>query len=211
MKLKLLYNENIFKSNMMVARKFYQYSFNKKIILDVGCGVGDVSKGFCKTNEVHGIDISIKNLRIAEQRDIITKKCNIEDKFPYKSDIFDIVICSEVIEHLFDPENTIRESYRVLKKGGMVLLSTPNFYSFINRIKILSGRHRGIELPDYAARQHIRFYSQTGLKELLCNAGFKIIKQEGIGFHPLKPSRKLEFIEHKFKTLCDNIFIEAIK
>ncbi|HLC67808.1 MAG TPA: methyltransferase domain-containing protein [archaeon] len=213
MKLEQLYDSNIFESNKIIGRKFYNKinGLKGKRILEVGCGTGDICKDLTKDNEVHGIDLSSKSLKAAKSRGVITKMYNIENGLPYKSAHFDILICSELVEHLFDPEHVIKEANRVLKKGGLLLLSTPNFYSTINRLKILKGRHRGIELPNYAAQQHIRFYSHASIREMLVRNNFAVANQEGIGFHPMKNERLLKFFEKRLKTFCDGIFVEAVK
>ena len=92
-----------------------------------------------------------------------------------------------------------------------MLLSTPNFYSLINRLLIITGHHKGIELPDITAKEHIRFYSHHGLRRMLEANGFNVVRHEGIGFHPLKDGKILRFIERNFKTMCDGIFIDAVK
>jgi 2-polyprenyl-3-methyl-5-hydroxy-6-metoxy-1,4-benzoquinol methylase len=59
---------------------------------------------------------------------------------PFEDKYFDIVIFTEVFEHLFAPPTEImKESLRVLCRGGKLIFSTPNFATLLNRIKLLIG------------------------------------------------------------------------
>ncbi|MEM3829693.1 MAG: class I SAM-dependent methyltransferase, partial [Conexivisphaerales archaeon] len=72
-------------------------------ILDVGCGDGSLLKPFCKDYECYGVDISEAKLKLARSRGIRTFCVNLEvDKLPFPNEYFDLVVCSETIEHLYD-------------------------------------------------------------------------------------------------------------
>lgn len=102
---------------------------NANLILDVGCGSGWVAKEFLKKNKkVISLDISKKNPSIVKQ---LYQSQNhfplVADSFklPLNSDSVDCVIASEIIEHVIDPKEFLRELFRVAKKGGKVVISTP--------------------------------------------------------------------------------------
>ena len=67
-----------------------------------------------------------------------TNDLNI-DKFIFADDTFDLVILGEVIEHLYDPDVLLRECNRILKKNGVLLITTPNLTSWYNRILLFFG------------------------------------------------------------------------
>jgi ubiquinone/menaquinone biosynthesis C-methylase UbiE len=93
-------------------------------ILDVGCGTGNHMNMFNKLGyDIHGIDIR-------ESGNKKTKRCNIEyDKFPYKDNSFDYIFSKSVIEHIHRPDNFLQECKRVLKKGGILVIMTPEWKS----------------------------------------------------------------------------------
>lgn len=102
---------------------------NVNLILDVGCGSGWVAKEFLKKNiKVISLDISKKNPSIVKK---LYQSQNhfplVADSFklPFQSDSVDCAIASEIIEHIIEPKEFLRELFRVVKKGGKVLISTP--------------------------------------------------------------------------------------
>ncbi|GEM_PF-3452729 len=77
-------------------------------------------------------DIEIPNPMTNKNYKITSWTCNAEkDTFPFKDNTFDVVICTEVLEHLlYSPPHVLKESRRVLKENGLLLLSTVNSLHF---------------------------------------------------------------------------------
>lgn len=107
----------------LIASTFVK-NVDGKSALDIGCREGAQSKWLeRKGYKVISIDI--------ERR---YAKCIIVDankKLPFKDDFFDLIWCSEVIEHLDSPTFSISEFRRVLKPGGEIVATTPNSYCWI--------------------------------------------------------------------------------
>jgi ubiquinone/menaquinone biosynthesis C-methylase UbiE len=116
------------------------YDFAKKyvkgkIVLDDGCGTGYGSAFLLKAKplKVIGIDVSVDAIIYAIQRYrcpqlsfLVADGCQLP--FPDKS--FDVVISSQVIEHVDDDEAYLREVVRILKDDGFFMVSTPNKQTF---------------------------------------------------------------------------------
>jgi 2-polyprenyl-3-methyl-5-hydroxy-6-metoxy-1,4-benzoquinol methylase len=119
----------------------YFYFFNKTIsekyfpdrkvkILEIGIGSGVQSRilknlGYEK---LYGIDLDDEYKTFLQQEGIDFKKCDLEkEKIPYGNNMFDIVICSHVIEHVWNYDNLLSETNRVLKPSGIAFIETPNF------------------------------------------------------------------------------------
>jgi len=100
-------------------------------ILEFGTGNGELFEELEKRDfNVTGIDIDIKeHLR---KKNII--KHDLNNKLPFKNNTFDVVVGLEVLEHLFNPYETMKEIKRVLKKGGCAVISMPNSASLFSRI-----------------------------------------------------------------------------
>jgi SAM-dependent methyltransferase len=98
--------------------------------LDIGCRDGYWSKQLQSKNyRVTSVDI--------EPRYENASQLDADKPLPYDDGKFDIVWCSEVIEHLKDPALAIQEMQRVTKTGGRILLTTPNSYFLLMRLVYL--------------------------------------------------------------------------
>lgn len=158
-------------------------SHNK--VLDVGCGTGFLSLLMKnQDNDVYGIDISEVALRKAELKGIKVKREDVENTLPFDDNIFDIVICSEVIEHLFNPMYLLEEIRRVLKPDGYIVLSTPNVAYFLRRIALLFGKFpeevKWARTSNTNEWEHIRFFTFTSLIRVIESTGFSLIEIKGI-------------------------------
>jgi SAM-dependent methyltransferase len=100
-----------------------------KSVLDVGCGRAWVAASLCpKGISVCSMDISPKNVEKALSRYPFpnhTGKVGDAFRLPFDDESFDCVIASEVIEHVPNPEAFVHSLFRVVKKGGVLILSTP--------------------------------------------------------------------------------------
>jgi ubiquinone/menaquinone biosynthesis C-methylase UbiE len=96
-------------------------------LLEVGCGRGEHLIHFKNMGlDVHGVDVSPESVKY--QPDIQIKIENIEKNgIPYDDNYFEIVYSKSFIEHLYYPENYIKEAYRVLKNGGLFLTLVPDW------------------------------------------------------------------------------------
>lgn len=118
---------------------------------------------------------------------------------PLNDETADLVTAMEVIEHLINPDNMMKEVRRVLRPGGYFLLITPNLASWVNRIIFLLGHQPynaevstvetfGVPLKLWKPSGHIRPFTLRVLKEMLAFYGFRIIDVKGSG--DINPSNK---------------------
>ncbi|MBI3234617.1 MAG: methyltransferase domain-containing protein [Bacteroidetes bacterium] len=96
-------------------------------ILDFGCGDGRFSSMLGFIGKTDGVDLSVEAVAISNQRfphvNYISGDVNTIQLNP---DYYDIIISQEVIEHLEDQETYIKQCAKFLKKGGILILTTPN-------------------------------------------------------------------------------------
>ena len=103
--------------------------------------------------------------------------CDLDKIFPFKDETFDYVVAVEVIEHLENPWNFLREINRVLKKGGKLCLTTPNIHSIHQRIFFLFSKpFYFFSEEDFRGNKHITPILYWNLKRMLDVSGFKIEK-----------------------------------
>lgn len=104
-------------------------------VLDVPTGTGVLADRLRKMGfEVSCCDINPSFFSVP---DLKIEIGDLNQSLPYSDDSFDYLICLDGIEHTENPSNAIRESQRVLKKGGKIFLSTPNFLNIERRIRFL--------------------------------------------------------------------------
>jgi len=126
-------------------------------LLDVGCGRKPYREMFI-TNDYVGLEIDTPENRASKQADFFYDGC----MFPFSDHDFDGIVCNQVLEHVFTPDQFLGEISRVLKPEGMLLLTVPFVWD----------EH---EQPwDYAR------YSTFGLKSLLEKNGFEVLRQQKI-------------------------------
>jgi ubiquinone/menaquinone biosynthesis C-methylase UbiE len=108
------------------AKEFFYHTKGKKI-LEIGCGDGGIVQILKAKNQVIAVDISQNAIKNLEEKGIKSYLIDIsEEKLPFNSEEFDIILALEVLEHLKSPQNAIEEIQRVLKKDGRFIVSIPN-------------------------------------------------------------------------------------
>jgi 2-polyprenyl-3-methyl-5-hydroxy-6-metoxy-1,4-benzoquinol methylase len=102
---------------------------------------------------------------------------------PFQAESFDVVVSTEVIEHVYHPRRLIQNAFRLLKPSGHFIISTPYHGYLKNVIIALSGR-----MDDHVTALwdggHIKFWSTETLSILLRETGFTNLKFIGIGRLP---------------------------
>ncbi len=139
--------------------------------LEIGCGAGHILERI-NTGKLTGIDISEIQIKRAYKR-LNNKAVLIKapgENLPFENKSFDRLICTEVFEHVLDPEKILREMRRVLKDDGIISLSIPNenLIIFTKKVLLAAGLKRILEPKksewDLASRNnleewHIHRYS----------------------------------------------------
>ena len=173
-------------------------NFPKKVdrYLDIGCSGGRLIfdlKG--RYNRAIGIDISSTILKHATKssqsmgfsRKVVFKKVNIENGLPYGNRTFNAVTAISVVEHLFDPIKIFNEIFRVLKRGGIMLVQVPNIAWFPHRLGLLFGKRPRTSYDPGWEGGHLQYFTFSDLEKLLNRIGFRVIKRDCGGvFHNLR-------------------------
>ena len=198
-----------------------KFAEKKKVaILDIGGNTGDyfaylINNGFTKSSLNYNlIDFDPVALKIAHKRGITT----------YQHDIavgsinsivkgkFDIIICTEVLEHLLDPKKLVTQFSGLLRPGGLVLISLPNENGLFHRIYVLIGL--GIDQLAFEPHKHHHFPT-ISQSRIFLRTYFKILSERYFlmmsgentrfgflaGFLHLFPDRGWSFLMEKLPNL----------
>jgi SAM-dependent methyltransferase len=125
------------------------------------------------------------------QVDRHTQLFNVEeDEFPYGAGTFDVVLFCEMLEHLLmDPVAALRQMHRVLKPGGVLVLTTPNATRLENVLAMVSGANIYDPYSGYGPYgRHNREYIRHELHRLLDFAGFDVEYSFAADGHPTDPT-----------------------
>ena len=125
-------------------------------------------------------DTILQNARNGENYSFRLDRFDLEGRFPYDDGVFDLVVFTEVLEHLSrDPLQTMSEINRITKKKGFLVLSTPNCASARSILRILRGGNPNI-YPVYQRRpstdRHNHEYAPWEVKELFRACGYRCLR-----------------------------------
>jgi len=157
--------------------------------LDLGCGDLRLTRRMARkigTSNISGVDIWIK---YDSEPDIKGYDGDLNEVLPLNDKQFDVVIASNIIEHLWNTDGFMQEIHRVLKPSGYALIVTPNLASWHNIIYLVFGRQpEPASVSDmmdrYEGPSHRRLFTFPGLTKVLKFHGFKIEKAIGAAYHP---------------------------
>lgn len=175
-------------------------------VLDLGCWDGDTTLGYVPpTWRLFGVEASPSAAQIARSNWIEVIVGDLNGELPVADSSVDVVTSNQVIEHLHDTDKFLSESFRVLRPGGTLVVSTENAASWHNIFALLFGwqsfsltnvssRAGGVgnplanlraEEPGEKGWQHLRIFSHRGLSELVEAHGFQRVSMAGAGYYPL--------------------------
>jgi len=107
---------------------------NPHSLLDVGCGDGEMISQYFKQPppEFYGVEGAPDLAAKAEARGIKISRYDLNGRWPFADNKFDVVFSSQVIEHLHNARLFVEEAYRVLKPGGTAIMASENLCSLLN-------------------------------------------------------------------------------
>jgi SAM-dependent methyltransferase len=131
-------------------------------VLEIGCGVGATLRRFSQVCETHGVELSRAALRYARTRVSKNLVQGSGVNLPYQGGSFDMVMSTDVVEHIASPGCVFEEVYRVLRPGGLWMVIVPAYRWLWS--------DRDIRL------QHQKRYRRRELRSLFAEHGFEVLK-----------------------------------
>lgn len=149
-------------------------------ILDLGCSGGlFAERARAAGHHVTGVDaIEVPGVRERMDRFFVA---DLEAGIPQQvGGRYDVVVAGDVIEHLTGPLDLLTSIHRVLRPGGRLLLSVPNFGHWYPRVRVASGFF-GYDRRGILDNTHVRFFTRASLRRMVRDAGFDIIEEHATG------------------------------
>lgn len=157
-------------------------------ILEIGCGRGFYEGAVATlfpSSSITGIDLNGEYVSQAKrniQSDRVHFATGDATRLSFPDNFFDIVLCTEVLEHITSDRLVLQEMYRVLKKGGKAIITVPhkNYPFFWDPANFMLERLFGWHLPSRVWwlsgiwADHVRLYSEKELETKIENAGFRV-------------------------------------
>jgi len=209
------FNDGLSKCNDLGKNLISKKRINR--FLDLGCADGEFTIEFIKglkSKEIYGVEIVDKYCRQAKKRGIKCVKQDLNYKWNFDSNYFDVILSSQNIEHLHNTRLYLEECHRCLRKGGQLIVLTENLSSWINigalvfgwqpfSATLINGWSLGnpfiwhSEKPSKESalisyldkgvsgvNSHVRILAYKGLKDCMKQAGFKDVQIYSKGYLP---------------------------
>lgn len=146
---------------------------NGRSLLDVGCAAGYLSRLFAE----RGFSVTAIDVPGPRQREIPEPiryfESDLDRGLPAMDQIFDFVMCADVLEHLRDPGSFLQQLRSQIAEGGKLVASLPNSGNIYFRLNVLFGRFPAHDRGLFD-RTHLHFYTWDGWRGLLNQNGFRI-------------------------------------
>jgi 2-polyprenyl-3-methyl-5-hydroxy-6-metoxy-1,4-benzoquinol methylase len=138
-------------------------------LLDIGCGIGDWMMLFRSQGlDVYGVDLNPKAVQIAVGRGL-NVRCMHAEGLAKDNERFDVVVLSQLLEHIRDPVSLLLKLHDLLRPGGKLLIAVPN----------LNSRYRerlGRNWINWYVPFHLFHYTESSLRLILSRAGYEIVQ-----------------------------------
>lgn len=183
------------------------------IVLDVGCGTGLFLKPLIIAGCTHlyGVDGAQEFIDRAIRRGYKEVSVVVDlntSPLPGANERFDLVVCKDVFEHLINPEHTLSEIARVLKKDGLLLLHVPNHFPLIGRLRFLFTNN--IDTFSFFREEsrwtfpHIRFYEHHDSLKVLTSHNFSLVLDLSHHFQAVPILSRFNFLRSVTKYLTSH-------
>jgi len=182
-----------------IAEIIQTYCHSGAKILDIGCGNGNIARGIGSLGyQVTGIDFSENAIKYAKSKNTLPnvtfKVCSAEEVTD--GDQFDAIICSEVLEHLHNPDGLMSTISEILRPGAIFIATVPNgigprellitrpvqrmskgwMGSMINQSKKMLGYSNSTVQSQSEDLTHVQFFTKQAITNLISKHGFDLLQ-----------------------------------
>ncbi|MFT6836245.1 MAG: 2-polyprenyl-6-hydroxyphenyl methylase/3-demethylubiquinone-9 3-methyltransferase [Francisellaceae bacterium] len=164
---------------------------NNKLVLDIGCGAGILTESLAQAGaKTTGIDLAEDSIDIAKlhalesNSDIDYQTISVENFAESHKNIFDVITCMEMLEHVPDPSSIVSACISMLKPNGYIFLSTLN-RNLKSYMMAILGAEYFLKIIPKGTHQYDRFIKPSEMCNWLDNLHCPAIDSTGIHYNPL--------------------------
>ncbi len=195
--------------------------------LDVGCGDGRTAGPWLVGRGCRYVGVDVSSVAVAKARSAGLDAQTIGDagSLPFPGDSFDVALCLEVLEHLFEPQTAAAEIFRVLRPGGLLIATVPNVAYWRRRAELFcAGRWDptgdSLSVAQPWRDPHIRFFTTSTLRRMLSSAGFDPVTVTGFGGSLVRdlpwigfrlPGSRRALVSHHAQRLAPSLFAARLR
>jgi SAM-dependent methyltransferase len=182
------------------TKRFLSDHFPRKgKLVEVGSGLGYLLNFFKQDGwDVVGLEPNAGMCKYAEVELGLTVIPKILEKAGFEDNSADTVLMMHVIEHVPEPDTTLKEIYRILKPGGILVLETPRYDTLA--FKLLGKRERSLSCDG-----HIYFFTSDTLAQIAKKVGFTIMRSDCVG-----RSLTLQRLFYNFGVISKSPFLQRL-
>ena len=160
-------------------------------VLDVGCGSGGVAAGLRQAGAVRltGIEVVPEQAELARERYDHVVAAPVEEAIGQLEGPFDTILCLDLLEHLVDPEQVLRELHAVAAPHARLQVSLPNARHVSLMIDLLFRGTFGYTEWGHRDRTHLRWFTRRDIVEAIERSGWSVKR---VGHPELHKSRQLD-------------------
>jgi ubiquinone/menaquinone biosynthesis C-methylase UbiE len=166
-------------NGLHLMQEFEQKLGKRGRFLDVGCGIGELLWAAKKSGwEAEGVDPSKEFIEIGREKLGVNGRIATLEEAKFPDNHFDAVAMSSIIEHLYNPFETLREIHRVLRPEGFLWFDAPNedglYMQLGNLYMRLQRKDWVVVMAPTFPPYHVQGFNQKSLRTLLKRAGFEL-------------------------------------
>ncbi len=168
-----------------------------KKVLDIGCGGGVLSEGMAKAGAiVTGLDVEVDAIKTAtlhaqDEGLSIQYICEPVEEYAGDAELFDVITCMEMLEHVADPQQVIHHAARLLKPDGLLFLSTINRTIKAYASLIIAAEYV-LNIIPRQTHDYDKFIKPSELSAMVRAEGFETESISGLHYQPFTRAASLQ-------------------
>jgi 2-polyprenyl-3-methyl-5-hydroxy-6-metoxy-1,4-benzoquinol methylase len=174
-----------------------------KSLLDIGCYTGELVAHLPRTINYFGIDFDAEAIKVARAKGLAVERLDFDNNKLNFDRRFDIIVLTEILEHLVAPKKLLSQIPALLNPGGFVLVSLPNENTIYHRLMSLCGA--GVDMHAFKVYKHLHLPTITQSRQLVSQY-LKVIRQDYY-INPSARSSRLESLGSFFILIPDCVWV----